>query len=233
MDDNLYSKVKKLLAFGEGKVANEAEMNNALGLAMRLLAKQNMTLDDFKKVQNEQDDLGVQEYAGGNEKRLANWKGKLAVAVCKANFCFCYRQQQNLYIAGKPDNRNAAIVMLDYLFFIIDATTVNAFERYHGSEHGKTFCNNFRQGMVAVLIQRIHDEMENIVNEFDSTALVKIDVYDDNQNKIVEWLSSGNVNLTKAIKYNTKRSSEAMALGMDAGTKVSLRPTKALAGVGG
>ena len=223
---NIIEKIQKLLALG-GNNPNENEATNATRMAMDLLAKYNLSMSEI--VATEQEDVSHEDFKPGG-RSFPTWKTILLHAICKSHFCnLILRPGTGTYIiVGKETNRETAKMMFTYLCNVIDFETKdylksNNFDR----SQGKTYGNEFRNGMVKRLEQRFVEKQQEIVREQQGNALIVVNPYDLAKRENDRYTYS-QFRLTTGKTLGVNTGSSAYGAGYSAGGRVGLHGSRAI-----
>lgn len=187
--DTLIEKIQKLMALQSG-ATTEHEAANAAARIQEMLTKYNLEMHQIESHQSkksdpiERTDLDLNPYSGKSD---SDWVLRLLNAICRTNFCRLVEIKNGTLkgkgaIVGKVENATVAIMMLDYLVPEIKRLASQYWASYDGYEKKNAFKRGFYRGCVAVIRQRLFEQMEQSKAEVVGvTALV---VQTDNQLQI-------------------------------------------------
>lgn len=193
-------KITKLLTRAKDTAANENEANVAMGFALDLLAKHNLSVSDVDGVRKEET-VDSCELDRSTKSKLA-WETSLIRCICDTHFCFHYTCGKKSIIVGKETNKKAVKMLYLYLVSVINDMADKAFEDYKGFEHGKTYKNSFKKGMVERISDRLEEQKRQIIQEVKGNRdLVRVDPYEKAAEENANWLSGQGINLTYRTKY--------------------------------
>lgn len=192
--ESTFNKIKKLLARSRG-TDNENESASAMNLAMGILAKHELSLSDIDGIETEEN-IDCEYLEVGTSRRRCSWKTNLLQTLAEANFCYMYTMGTKGCLVGKYTNRKTVEIMYNYLINVINNEALLAFAKYTGWEHGKTFCNSFRLGMVDRILVRLRQKQQEICNDITSnTSLVIANPYKKATDEALAFISSKGVRL--------------------------------------
>ena len=187
IEESAIKKITNLLDVANHQNANENEANEAMGHVMRLLAKYNLDLKEFDKISNAKEEINKDELA--REKSIPIWKNNLLNVIAKSNFCTSYTSQgarsKAQIVVGRPTNTQAVKILYSYLCSVIENETKSAWSKYTGWEHGKTYCNSFRLGMVNRIAERLKEEKLKVIEETKALCATNSQLVNSNSKTIV------------------------------------------------
>ena len=229
-------KIQHLLEMGKGVshngIANEHEAANAMNYAMQLLAKHELSVSDVESVSTDKSD---EEYFDvSSKKSRATWKVSLLQTIVDANFCYCYLRDgtSNMVVIGKPTNRRTIEIMYNYLVSVIESETTIAWNLYRktGWDHGKTFINSFRLGMVSRIAVRLDEQKRTIIREnaAQRTEIIPVDPYKKAKEEAKQWIMSKGVRLHHTQGVKSGHSGAGYNAGRSRADKVALSGSNAL-----
>lgn len=222
--ETVINRIAKLLALSKSE--NENEAASSMALAQNLLAKYQLDITDIQIEEKiDQEDFYIND---NDRKKISSWQSILLNGISENNFCYVYRSGNIMKLIGKKSARHIVLVMFSYLISVIDNATEKAFQEYTGWEHGKTFKNSFRMGMVDRIITRLRQEAQKIAQEakLNSKEIIPVDPYEEAKKANVAWIKSNGIHLRAAS--SSFRSGAGYNAGRSAGDKVSLSRNNAL-----
>lgn len=233
LDQKTYQRIEKIMQRVE-RGATENERNIALQMAVSILAKHQMSIEDFNLDTQERNKPDLTHFELG-KKNVAQWKIIIVEYVSKANFCYYYLSGNGCMIVGTHTNRNTAMLLCRYLFNIVDEETRRAVREYQGWDSPKTYGNNYRLGMAQAIADRLIQEMQ-VVNasyakeqEAKQTDIVVSDIYEEHRKKMKDFVTkTKGIALSTKFSQPTRYSQTGRSAGAAAGSRVSLRPINAL-----
>lgn len=229
VDGKVLDKIKAL--FELSKSPNEGEASNAAQAAMRLLAKYNLSQEEFSLYDGRQEEIESEDFENKN-RSLSSWKVELLAACASANFSHMYthrgwRSKSYCVVTGTPTNKQACKMLYVYLESMVEHESKQALKNYRGWEHGKTYSYSFRMGMVERIAERLLDQKRQIIAEA-SRALVVYDPYALAQERIDAFYEQQHLKLVSGPGYSLAGSKAGYSAGRDAGAKVALNGSSAL-----
>ena len=137
---------------------------------------------------------------------------------------------------GKPTNVQAVKIVYAFLCDVIDNESKEAFKHYTGWEHGKTYCNSFRLGMVSRIKERLKLEKAKINEEIKALGngnttnkeIVVRDVFKEAQEEIQKYYKTIGLKLISSGYSGTNRSNSGYSTGYKAGANVPLHASRSL-----
>ena len=248
IDESTINKINALMNLTDHRGATESEAKNASAHVMRLLAKYNLSMATFDKIANKPEEIGRDQMQ--NNGSMPVWKSNLLSAIAKAHFCAIYLthgyRTTSHVLVGKPTNVQAVKIVYAFLTDVIETDTKSAFKAYTGFEHGKTYCNSFRLGMVSRISERLREEMKAIhedqvaeetkalgdgtpyVPGAPQTSIVVKNMFDDAQKEIREYYRSVGIKLGTSGYSGTNKSGAGYHSGRRAGENVPLHASPSL-----
>jgi hypothetical protein len=243
IEESTIKKINNLLSIANHANANENEANIAMGHVMRLLAKYNLDLQEFDRISNPEEDIN-NDYLENDKQSLPTWKSRLLSTIAKANFCAVYiscgYRHKSQVLVGRPTNTQAVKILYSYLCSVIENETKSAWEQYTGWEHGKTYCNSFRLGMVSRIAKRLQEEQAKVIEETKAlcannqnneeggqitvttkTIVVK-NVFQEAQEEIETYYKKVGIKLRSSTYSGVNKSGAGFNKGYEAGGKVPL-----------
>lgn len=195
-------------------------------------------IEDFAK-------KGAHLYNDGGQK-VSGWLNRLAVVLSKANQCKVYtswtppklgrRASATIEIIGRPSDAETVRYMFGYL-----SNEVERLTKIHGKGCGRTWCNNFRLGIVDAVSERLkaqrkttEEELRKQAEAGSTMALVKVDnalAVLDRRLQEAEDFAEETLNLRKTYSRATFDPS-AREAGRNAGKNISLGGAKGGLGSG-
>lgn len=227
VEPELLEKIKKLFALASGN-PNENEAMVASQMAMKLLAKHNLSMEAFNGLTVDAENRIDQETISG---RWEQWKSTL-LTMCAYN-CFCLAftdvmpdKKKRSVIVGTPTNRMAASHLFRYLESVIPIITENEMKRINpscGVGTAEIWKQSFRKGLLIRLRERMEEQRQETVEE--NKTIVRYDMYAQANTKNREYLSSNGVDLTLDKNKSKYDNNSAKQAGYNAGSSVSLNPS--------
>lgn len=145
----IIEKIQKLLALSQHNT-NMHESAVAAAQAQRLINKYRIDIAELNlDAQHRSEEVTEDSNSLGPYR---TWRGRLAMIIARANYCGVYKAHGQLYIYGKPSNREFAIKLFKYCEFEIDFLAI-----IH-SGRGRVWLNNFRIGCVDAVQTAIQTE---------------------------------------------------------------------------
>jgi hypothetical protein len=223
------NKISKLLTLADSG-ANENEANTAMSAAMKLLAKHNLTASDIESWTLREEEIMSEGVENGN--RFNTWKSRLFNVVAETHFCYLYRasREGKYVLTGTETNRRAVVILMAYLEAVIEDCTRQALKEYTGWEHGKTYANSFRLGMVSRIAERLREEQRKIIKEAEGPGsdIVVANPYEVSKTRNVNFVKSNGVRLIKTPSRSSVGSGAGYRKGTEQGDKVGLTAGRAL-----
>jgi hypothetical protein len=154
-EGKIVDRVRKLLELAKSDNVNEA--GNAAKQAQILMARHNIAEATVSALDGEPQEEIEKDLLHRGDKAYASWKGTLALAVCEANQCVCYRTGHggDMNIVGRPSDANTVRYLFSYLVREIDRLC-EAEASLRGNP-GRTWRNNFRHGAVEAIDRRLRE----------------------------------------------------------------------------
>lgn len=246
LSEALLEKIQKLLALTSSPNENEAAV--AGEMAMKLLAKHHLSMEDFtEQYKDKTEEIGPSELM----EEFIPWKSKLLAVIAPNCFCFSYRDEKDVQIptstagytrtkrrkfmvlVGTTMNKQVAVHLFKYLCDIVPAITEIEFKKtnpYCGPGTADLWKNSFIEGVLLRLKERLESQREQIVREYNdskSTAIVAYDPYKEARNKIDLYHQSIGLNFSSA-KADKNHRTGAREAGYEAGGNISLNPAQQL-----
>lgn len=223
------NKISKLLTLADSG-ANENEANTAMTAAMALLAKHNLTSSDIESWSLREEAIMSEDIS--NEKRFDSWRNQLFHVVAETHFCYVYRSsREGKYIlTGTETNRRAVVILMAYLEAVIEDCARQALKEYTGWEHGKTYINSFRLGMVSRISERLRAEQYRIIKEAEGPGkdIVVANPYEVSKKRNVAYVRSNGVRLTSRSARSNTGSGAGYRKGAEQGSRIGLTAGRAL-----
>lgn len=236
--ESLIARIQKLLALGE-RGGTEAEAEAAMQKAHELLAKHNLSLDDVKGVEAEEDYVMDESAATARQP----WQDYIYGSVSRLYFCrhlkrtrYCGSKVSGVQhlIIGKPSN----VAVVKYIAaYLIRTGGELAREAAAGAESRQAFVNSFKKGFAIRINSRVNEEIKKaregkMTDASTGTALVLSPLYDRANNEIDGFLLRNSVR-PKASKSTASGPSDyaGYAAGRAAAESMSLT-SNAVAGQG-
>jgi hypothetical protein len=225
-NEKAVNKIRKLLAHATDSAAgSEHERDNAMRMALKLLAKHNLTMADVEEEKEDRDMVFMEQFPDPYRRVIAN-------AIAEMYFCKFYhvkvpnKQKLNFHFVGLESNCNTALEMTKYVIkSVSDESNLKQREAGAGAGWGTTF----RNAACARIAERCREfraeaEAESAVeSQSTGTALVLANLYETekeaNTSYIVKIL---NVKLTEKKTTLVNKSRSANAQGREFGDKVNL-----------
>lgn len=164
-------------------------------------------------------------------KKKVVWRGLLANEIAQANFCRIFYSWKGtlweLTIIGTEENAETTRYFYGFLVNEVDRLT-----DAYGKGKGKSWCNNFRLGVVDTLRQKLQEMQENTINEMrneasqknEPMALVRVDFalakITDHVKQVEKYIER--LDLKSAKSVNTPHDPSAYAMGQMAGKSIDL-----------
>lgn len=223
---NIIEKIQKLLALG-GNNPNENEATTATQMAMDLLAKYNLSMSEVQNADTEE--VTHEDYKPFG-RSFPTWKTIILNGLCQSHFCsLILRPGTGTYIiVGKETNRETCKMMFSYLCNVVDFETKeylksNDFDRSEGKTHG----NAFRVGMANRLKARLMEKKQEIINQANANALVRVDPFTLAHRQNQDYVRN-NFRIGGNHRANYNPHSQAYNAGYSAGGKVGLSGSRAI-----
>lgn len=121
--NDIITRIKKLLALSTSP--NEHEAAAAASKAQELLMEHNIDLDSIRETRT-QAEIAIDTEALEMTMKRVFWKGQLANAIAKGNFCKFWWSKGQMQLTGKTHNIAIARSIYDYLTKTIDRLAGNA-----------------------------------------------------------------------------------------------------------
>lgn len=226
MNDEIISKIKKLLRLGQSD--NEHEAALAAASAQRLMEKYNISQMMLEGASREdQEEIGICEeplYRGG--KNRSQWRGALAAGIANANSCICFTSGGTIHIIGRASDIEASRYLFKYCEREIDRLSKN----YSG--HGKGWINNYKIGAVVAVTERLKEAKkqarEEIVSEHGNSASSAIALVDRRSSDVQVWAKQ-NATLRSGSSFGRQSvHATARTIGYNDGKKINLGSGKGL-----
>lgn len=214
-------KVQKLLRLSKSDNANEAAV--AMGMAQRIIDKHKLDMASLEL--NPEQEEPIQDFRDDLlDDSAASWKGRLAVVVCKANGCKPYllnskgkKGKKGIGIIGRKSDVDAVRYMYSWLSNETDSLMKAANDAY-----GRTWCNNFRMGVIDTLAERLKKEKQDFeaqaVANNQGSALVRVS---DNARAVEVWTRQ-NLHLRARSAGQMRGNASAREAGREAGRSINL-----------
>ena len=228
-------RIKKLLALSKSSNQNEAEL--AAARAAELMARHQ--INEAELGEFDADDLNINEWALDEARQITYWQGYAAQAAAHAfggrmyangdrvpDGKGGYRKRVRLMFVGREKDRDAAAYLYQYFVREIRRLADKAWEFEHVNQcayaafgrpttSARSWKDSFRKGAAIRIQERIDEERRKAKGESQSTALVKVEEYEQ---KAEDFLNQTE-NLTR--KSATMSSAQAFAAGRAAGDTVN------------
>lgn len=225
-------KITKILAMTEAGRSTEAESNIAMNMALSLLAKHNLSMDDINTYSLKDEILDMESVESGTKENFTSWRSNLLRAISDSHFCYMYRDvNKKCYaLTGKKTNREAAIILYHYLSSVIEEETRRALSEYTGWESGKSFANSFRIGMVDRISNRLYEQKKQITKTAigDGTDIAVYDPYEKALKENQAFVKSKGINLVMRRASSSGYSGAGYSRGREAGANVGLNAGRSL-----
>jgi hypothetical protein len=201
-----------------------------MAAAMNLLAKHNLTASDIESWTLREEEIMSEDLENG--KRFNSWKSRLFHVVAETHFCYLYKspREGKYVLTGTETNRQAVVILTAYLEAVIEDCARQALKEYTGWEHGKTYVNSFKLGMVSRICERLREEQRKIIKEAEGpgTDIVVANPYEVSKTRNVNFVKSQGVRLTKTTSRSSAGSGAGYRKGTEQGDKVGLTAGRAL-----
>ena len=229
-------RIKKLLALSKSSNQNEAEL--AAARAAELMARHQ--INEAELGEFDADDLNINEWALDEARQITYWQGYAAQAAAHAfggrmyangdrvpDGKGGYRKRVRLMFVGREKDRDAAAYLYQYFVREIRRLADEAWTQRNKEDDllnvmigaptvsVRSWKDSFRKGAAIRIQERIDEERRKAKGESQSTALVKVEEYEQ---KAEDFLNQTE-NLTR--KSATMSSAQAFAAGRAAGDTVN------------
>ena len=244
IEESAINKINNLLSVANHQTANEHEAKEAMSHVMRILAKYNLDLTEFDKIANKEEDIN-QEQLQNDKRNIPVWKTDLLYALSKAHFCSIYiasgYRSKSHMLVGKPTNTQAVKILYSFLCSVIENESAAAFSAYQGWEHGKSYCNSFKVGMVSRIRTRLAEEKAKIIEETKSLpmrsgdmiesqdgSIVVKDIFKEAQDEIQKYYKTVGLKLRHTQYSGVNNSGAGYRAGFSAGANIPLHASHSL-----
>lgn len=232
-------KARKLLALAAGST-NPNEAAIAAARAQEILDRHRLSeamLEAEDSTSKETVDFGLplEEL-----KKSSTWKGRLARSVAEANSCMVYitssgrsfEKKVSIQIVGRPSDIAKTQYMYSYLVSETDRLT-----QANGKGQGKTWCNNYRLGIVDAVHERLQTTMTTVVeatkeDPIDSKKVVQALMIINNHKNEVDRFVKERVGKLRSSKATWRGDKDARQTGYQHGQKIALNGASGALGSG-
>jgi len=208
-----------------------AEAASAAKIAQLLLTQHRLTVADLSVNGESQEDIhnkGEPLFVGA---RRVHWKDKLANCLATVNGCKAYvdtimvqrtgRARRGSQVFCRIIGRDSDIQIVRYFFHYlereIETLCKEAMGRNEGS--GKTWSNSFKNGASDAICSRLREANQEIRDEANNTALVKLDNRDE---AVSQWAEDNGLKFKTPPDKNVNFSRHGYVQGKIAGSNVNL-----------
>ncbi len=223
------NKISKLLTLADSGT-NENEANTAMSAAMALLAKHNLTSSDIESWTLREEEIMSEDVENG--KRFNSWHRQLFHVVAETHFCYVYRsgREGKYVLTGTETNRRAVVILMSYLEAVIEDCARQALKEYQGWEHGKTYVNSFKLGMVSRICERLYAEQHKIIKEAEGPGkdIVVANPYQVSKERNLKFVKSTGIRLTSRATRSNTGSGAGFRKGAEQGSRIGLTAGRAL-----
>jgi hypothetical protein len=230
---NIISKVQKLLRLSTSSNAHEAAL--AAAKAQELIDQHNLqsALLELESAapRNGLDDEPIEKFeadrALDRPVRLDRWRAYLAQVVGKANGCSIYLSGGAIALVGRPSDAETVRYLYAYLAREVERLTTE-----QGKGCGKTWRNNFRNGVVDTIARKLDEQHAKFEREArasvadNSMALVRV-------NQALATVEAKRTSVETWVKTNMKLRSTRSSSTLDRGARASGRAAGESISVGG
>jgi len=220
------SKMKKLMAMAEGN-ANENEAMTAARQLQVLLAKHNISMSELDTPEEEKEEIE----SSYESHKCRPWKRVVAMSVAKLYFCDMYfcrlgNGKSNYFFVGTETNRTFAMQIFKLVVNSIEKESRKQSKEIYGKEDS-SFVNSFWTGAMHRISQRCSDMVEEakrgeIVDDNGANLPALVSVYEENNRRVTEFLSSKVGKLKSANSKTRVTDTVGLSRGSKAGDRVQL-----------
>lgn len=172
--NSVFEKIRKLLALS--KSANVHEAATAAAMAQELMMAHKIEMADLEittGVVEEAEDV-VDQTIDDHGKKTQQWRVTLAGALASAFGCKLYLWGPRIHLIGTTSNVQTVNYMQQFLSLEITRLCEDEFRKARSEggalEEGRVWKNNFKQGAVSALSQRLYDQRRAQQARFVQTA---------------------------------------------------------------
>lgn len=227
IDKTILDKIKKLFALTQSP--NENEAFAASQMAMKLLHKYQLSVEEFQGLQEQtENELTIENL----DEKFYLWKSQLFGVVAYNCFCLSFKdtsanKKKVLKLVGTPANRSMASAMYRYLVEVIERLTVEGLKEHSpncGPGTAEVWMNSFRSGILIRLKERLDAQRCELNNE---NSIVRYDPYEQEKERIYSYLRSQGLSL-RSSNDKSYQNQNARSAGYDAGGNINLNPARSL-----
>jgi hypothetical protein len=234
-------RIQKLLALSSSP--NEHEASQAASKAQALLMQYNLSLEDVK-AQSSPQSTSIEREELEAHSRKVHWKGNLAFALAKANFCKMAWNKGRMMLTGRLHNREIVKSLYSYLTTAIERLAVEGLkaeklnyqtylEQIKGLDtipwsepNWRTWKSSFIAGCAQRLCERINEQTEQIKSKGIPTAnvtgLVCRQAYEREKEAIALYLHSMGITFRRKGRSRATLSTDGYSAGKRAGDSINL-----------
>lgn len=239
---SIIDRITKLLALA--KSPNENEAAQASAKAQELLMEHNLKLEDVTTKQKISNIPIEQDEIESNAKKVY-WKGHLANAIAKSNFCKMWWAGSKIVVAGKTHNLAIAKSLYSYLTQTIErlaTESVNAEKQTYqtyldeiagtpiapfASPNWRTWKSSFITGATTRLSERLEEQMQRMNTEgipnANVTGIACREAHTREQEAIAQWRREQGICLSRRrTGSKATMTRDGYAAGQRAGESINL-----------
>lgn len=244
--EEIILKIGKLLRLSTSSNPNESAL--AAAMAQRLMDQYEIDkamLDETNPNEQEPDEeimnFGSKDAPLDMERKIASWKIFLASCVARFNSCRIYLesmryQPRKIQIVGRPSDVQTVRYLFEYLKHEVDRLT-----HENGKGCGRTWCNNFRLGVVDAVKEKLTEgrkqtiESTRIQNTGNTQAMVKVEKaiarFEEKSKAVDSWMKE-NLKLRSSGYSRSSGDASARQQGRKAGHSINIGRAKGALGSG-
>lgn len=229
-DTKILDRIKKLLALAHGN-ANANEAASAAAAAQDLMSRHAIDSMMLETAASDEEPIET-ETLWVEGKRTSTWRWRLAATLCRVNQCKAYYSygKTEIRIIGKTSDAQTVRYFFTYLVREIERLCDEEID-LRGSM-GKTWCNNFKIGVVDTINSRLveadlkaREAMKKEAGSGNGTALAVVNTAIakvDKAREAIELYGKQRLNLKPLSGSSARLDEDARAAGRLAGKRINL-----------
>jgi len=217
---SIIDRIRKLQSLT--KSSNAFEAANAAAAANKLIDQYRLSESELEA--DDHEDI-IEDYSAIYESgRITKWKSILAANISKHYGCGIYNSKSYRSNVFKLVGRKSDIDIVHYMFAWLSSEItrlcmIDSKKKMFNKSDGKVFANSFCLGVVAGITEQLTKSRQEITNDANSNALVKLD---DRYNESMNFLNKLH-NLKQSTSFNNSNiNKSAFDVGKSKGQNIHL-----------
>lgn len=225
-------KIKKLLRLAQSDNPNEAAL--AAAKAQELMDRHQIQAAMLDEKGAEEPDEDIVHFSDRDDAlddlggRRAVWKGSLASTISEHNACVAYYSGSRIVMVGRPTD----VAAVRYLY-VYAVKAIEDLVKKQGAGHGRTWYNNYRQGCVKAISEKLWAQRQATYKEVRSeakasgggAALVKVENaitrFDEKKLETKRWTKK-HLNLRSGGRSYSRHDHDAFSRGKRDGASINM-----------